>query len=73
MTTEEKYLDRPAASEYVRSKGLPCSKTTLAKLVTVGGGPALRKFGNRAVYLAADLDAWINSKLSAPLHSSTAA
>ena len=42
------------------------AKTTLQKLVTVGGGPEFQKFGNRCLYTPAGLDAWVESKLSAP-------
>jgi hypothetical protein len=63
---EQQYLDRPGAAEYVTARGLRVSKNTLQKLVTTGGGPVYRRFGLRAVYRTADLDAWIESKLSAP-------
>ena len=58
------YLSRPEAAEYVRARGLIVSKTTLQKFATVGGGPVYRRFGSRAVYTTADLDAWIEQKLS---------
>ncbi len=67
----DQYLSRPEAAEYVRAKGLPCTKATLQKLATVGGGPAYKRFGHRAVYRAADLDTWIESKLTAPLAASS--
>lgn len=69
----EKFLSRPEAAEYVQGRGLPCTKTTLAKFATVGGGPAYRRFGLRAVYTTDDLDRWIESRLSAPLASTTVA
>ena len=73
ITATDVYLDRNQASEYVTRQGLPLAKTTLQKFATVGGGPAYRKFGHRAVYLASDLDAWIASKLTAPRRSTSAA
>lgn len=69
MTT--RFLDRREAAQYLTDKGLRFSRTTLQKLVTTGGGPRYRLFGNRAVYDPADLDSWIASKLSAPRCSST--
>ncbi len=66
-----RYLKRSEAAEYVSSRGLPTAKTTLAKLVTVGGGPVYQTFGRLAVYTAADLDAWIASRLSDPRRSTT--
>ncbi len=63
---EKLYLDRPEASAYLTQKGVRTAKTTLQKLVTVGGGPEFQKFGNRCLYTPAGLDAWVESKLSAP-------
>lgn len=64
-----KFLSRAEAAEYVISRGLQCSKHTLQKWVTVGGGPDYRIFGNKAVYTAEDIDAWIEKKLSPVRHS----
>lgn len=66
-----RFLDRSEAAEYLTAKGLRVSKNTLQKWVTVGGGPTYRRFGHRAVYLSADLDAWASSKLTAPRCSSS--
>lgn len=73
MSTESRFLDRTEAAEYLTSRGLRTSKNTLQKWVTTGGGPTYRRFGNRAVYLAQDLDAWAQEKLSTPRRSSSAA
>jgi hypothetical protein len=70
---EASYLERPAAAEYLTSKGLRVSKNTLQKWVTTGGGPAYRRFGLRAVYTREDLDAWAQSKLTAPRGSTSKA
>lgn len=61
----QNYKNRKEAAGHVRERGLPCSHTTLAKLATLGGGPAFHKFGRNAVYTTEDLDAWIEGKLSA--------
>lgn len=66
-----RYLDRKEAAAYVRQRGLPCSPNTLAKFATTGGGPVYRRFGNKAVYTNADLDHWIERKLSSPLRSTS--
>lgn len=69
---EARYLDRIAAAEYLTTvRGLRVSKNTLQKWATTGGGPAYRRFGLRAVYTQADLDAWAEAKLSAPRCSSS--
>ena len=67
----EKYHTRAEASDYIESVGLPCTKATLGKLASTGGGPAYRMFGNRAVYTLDDLNAWIDAKLSAPRRSTS--
>lgn len=65
------YLGRKEAADYVRSLGLCCSKNTLDKLATVGGGPIFRKFGSRVVYTVEDLDLWVSGRLSRPLNSTS--
>lgn len=69
----EKFLTRAEAAAYVTASGLPLAKSTLQKMVTCGGGPTFRKFGNRAVYTTSDLDSWAAAKLSAPRRTSAAA
>ena len=68
----ETYLTREAAANFCTQLGFPVAKTTLQKYATVGGGPVYRKFGNRVLYSSADLNEWIESKLSAPIQSSSA-
>lgn len=70
---ESNYLDRTEAAAYVTALGLRVSKNTLQKMVTTGGGPTYRRFGLRAVYTRADLDAWVEAKLSAPRCSTSSA
>lgn len=40
------------------------SAKTLAKLASVGGGPAFRRIGRRVAYMPSDLDAWIDGRSS---------
>ena len=57
-------LRRADAAQYVRDRwGVPCSKQTLAKYATVGGGPVFRKAGRFPLYEPADLDEWVESRL----------
>jgi hypothetical protein len=44
--------------------------STLAKLATIGGGPPYELFGRWPVYLEAQLDKWVEDRLS-DLKSST--
>ena len=65
------FLDRPGAADYINAKGLPTTAGSLRKYATVGGGPKFRKFGRNVVYSPADLDAWIDGRLSPPLDSTS--
>jgi hypothetical protein len=65
------YFRRKQAGEYLTSKYGHGSARSLAKLATVGGGPTFRKLGRIVVYDPADLDAWVQSRLSAPLRSTS--
>ncbi len=67
----KKYLTRLEAAEYVTSRGIPLAKNTLQKMATVGGGPLYRRFGNRSLYKAKDLDAWIAERVSSPRRSTS--
>lgn len=66
-----KYLSREMAAKYLVAQGRPVAKTTLQKYATVGGGPKYRRFGNRVLYTEDDLLAWADSKMSAPMTSSS--
>lgn len=70
---ENRLLTRHEASEYIREKGLPASSATLRKLACVGGGPKFRRFGRHVRYDPSDLNAWIESRLSKPLASTSEA
>lgn len=65
------YCDRHSAARYIQNRGFPCAASTLRKLACIGGGPAFRKFGRRVVYSTADLDSWIDGRLSKPLSSTS--
>lgn len=68
MTTRPVFLRRAEAADYVRQHwGLPCSHAYLQKLASVGGGPVFQRAGRWPMYLEADLDAWVDAKISGPL------
>ena len=72
MFTTVAYLRRDAAAEYVQQNwGVPCSPKTLAKLAVTGGGPQYRKVGRCPVYTVADLDEWVQSRISNPIRSTS--
>jgi hypothetical protein len=65
-------MRRADAARYVRENhGIPCAAATLAKLASVGGGPAFRRAGRFPIYARDDLDAWARSRLSERVHSTS--
>lgn len=63
----EQLLSRADAAAYVQSRwGAKCSRSFLAKMACLGGGPRFVKIGRSAVYSRPDLDAWCRSRMSAP-------
>ena len=64
------YMRRRQAAEYLRTVcGIPCTEKTLAKLASVGSGPIYRLFGRIPLYAPADLHAYAQAKISAPVRS----
>lgn len=66
-----RYLNRREAAAYLTERGLKTSFNTLQKMVTTGGGPLYQIYGNRAVYTPENLDAYVDTKLSAPRYSTS--
>jgi len=73
MVLAERYLTRAEAADYLTKRGLRITRNTLQKMATTGGGPIYRRFGTRALYIVADIDAWAAEKLSAPRRSTSEA
>ena len=69
----KRFLNRSEAAEYIQSLGLRCTRLSLEKLASIGGGPEFQKFGNRVVYTVVGLDRWVESKLSEPRASTSEA
>ncbi len=73
MESAPLYLLRVDAARYVRERwGAPCSPSWLAKLAVTGGGPRFRKIGRFPVYTRADLDLWLEGRITAPRSSTSA-
>jgi hypothetical protein len=68
-----RYLRAPEAADFLFRRFGHGSRRTLAKLRCVGGGPRFHKIGRLIVYTEADLIKWANSKISAPLASTSEA
>jgi hypothetical protein len=77
MSEGKEYLTRAEAADFCQALGFPCTKATLDKLATVGGGPAFQKFGpgrnSRVRYTRENLKTWIQSRLTPPRSSSSQA
>jgi hypothetical protein len=71
--TLDRLLTRRDAAEALTNAGYPTSPATLATLATRGGGPLFRRYGTRVVYRMDDLIAWAQSRLSAPMRSTSEA
>lgn len=69
--SSEPLLNRRAAAERIKGRGIPTEASTLAKLASIGGGPSMRKFGRRVFYEAQALEAWIDEKLTVPRKSTS--
>lgn len=64
---------RREAAAYIREKhGLPCTVNYLAKMAVAGEGPAFRYYNRYPVYEDPDLDAFVESRLSQKMHSTSA-
>ena len=64
-----RYFTRKEAEGYLAERGVRYSWRTLQKLATTGGGPVYRLCGGRALYLTADLDRWLDERMSPPRRS----
>lgn len=65
------HLRRTQAATYIHDKYGFGTCDTLAKLACVGGGPKFRKLGRFPVYTIEDLEAWVHSKMSEPVSSTS--
>lgn len=65
-------LRRPEASEYLElAHGLVVAPATLAKYVTVGGGPAFQKSNRSPLYPKDELDRWAVERLGKIMRNSS--
>ena len=65
-------LRRWEAAEYLKLvHGIEVAPATLAKWVTVGGGPDFQKVNRTPLYPILSLDSWAADKLSAPMRNNS--
>lgn len=65
--THKAFLRRIEAARYLQERLGAYTVETLAKLACIGGGPRFQKVGPYPLYRPEDLDAWIASRMSAPV------
>ena len=71
MNTSERKLDRKEASQFLTDRGYRTAPATLAKLASIGGGPAFQSFGRKPLYTESDLIAWALGRTSRPRRSTS--
>lgn len=70
MIAKTRRLRRKEASAYLIDEwGISRTPASLAKLATIGGGPAFEKDGRIPLYTDEWLDIWARSQLSPLVHS----
>ena len=69
----EMLLDTLSAARRLTELGASRSPATLRKLLCTGGGPRFRRLNGKPVYTMADLEAWIEDRLSEPVASNAEA
>ena len=65
------YIRPKDAEKYLKEKYGFGSQKSLAKLACTGGGPEFRKAGRMRLYEPAALDDWAQSKISAPVRTTS--
>ena len=66
-------LTRKATAEALNAAGYPVRPATLATKASRGGGPPFRRFGRIPLYRWGDTLDWAQSRLSAPMRSTSEA
>jgi hypothetical protein len=64
MKNEPEYLRRKEAADYLKARYGIGSANWLAKLAVTGGGPIYSKAGHTPLYLRADINAWMQGRMT---------
>jgi hypothetical protein len=67
------YLLPPAASDFLKSLGIPRTPQTMRKDRCVGGGPKFVRFGTQILYREDWLREWVLTRMSPPMASTSQA
>jgi hypothetical protein len=70
-TDPDTLLTRPRTAAALTEAGYPTSPATLATRATRGGGPPYQLYGPRVLYRWGACLQWAESRLSAPVHSTS--
>jgi hypothetical protein len=62
-TQHEAYLSRQEAADYLKARGLAIAVSTLSKMVSTHEGPPVCRWGRTPLYLAHDLDRWVEQRI----------
>ncbi len=72
MSVQRRRLRRSDVPNYLALKhGIDIAVSTLAKMATVGGGPAMQYSGRIPLYHVRDLDTWAEERLSKAVRSTS--
>ena len=72
VTAQRPRLRRSDVPNYLASKhGIDIAVSTLAKMATIGGGPAMQYSGRIPLYHIRDLDTWAEERLSKAVRSTS--
>jgi hypothetical protein len=71
VDTDQRYLNRAEAAEFLSEFGYKTAKATLAKLAVVGGGPPFLSWGRQPLYRPSDLLAWAETRCNGPRRSTS--
>jgi hypothetical protein len=70
-TDPDALLTRPQTAAALTEAGYPTAAATLASMATRGGGPPYQRYGPRVLYRWGSALQWAQSRLSAPVHSTS--
>lgn len=69
---QPEFLRRRDAGDYLRQRFGIASPALLAKLASIGGGPAFHRHGTTVLYKPTELDRWARERISGPVASTAA-
>lgn len=72
MSDPDALLTRIQAVDLLNEHGFPIKLGYLTTMVSRGGGPPFRKFGQRALYRRNDVIEWAKNRLGPPVNSTSA-